>query len=117
MLYSRALLNSGYEVETAENGRKAIAQIPEFKPDLIILDLVMPEQEGIETLLQLHSQYNSIPVVAISGALGASQYLNVADLLGADATLTKPIKAEEMLRAIKLALEKKGRASAADSNA
>jgi DNA-binding NtrC family response regulator len=105
ILYSRVLSSGGFEVQTAENGREAINLLSGFRPDLIILDLVMPEQEGIETLLQLHSKHPEIPVVAISGALGANEYLHVADLLGACETLPKPIKPEQLLKTVKSVLK------------
>ena len=105
ILYTRVLSTKGFEVKTAENGREAVNLLLTFHPDLIILDLVMPEQEGIETLLQLHSQHPEIPVVAISGALGANEYLHVANLLGARQTLPKPIKPEQLLKTVETVLK------------
>jgi FixJ family two-component response regulator len=61
----------------------------------------MPEQEGIETLLELQAGWPNLPVVAISGALGAGGYLHVASLLGAGHTLTKPIKPEQLLDVVR----------------
>src|SRR5689334_19603826 len=82
-LYSQTLSRAGFDVETARNGKEGLEVVQVFKPDLIILDLVMPEQEGIETILQLQAQHPRVPILAISGALGASEYLHVANLLGA----------------------------------
>jgi DNA-binding response OmpR family regulator len=100
-LYSKALALSGFTVETAQNGREAAETVERFQPHLIILDLVMPEQEGIETLLQLQSKYPALPVLAISGALGAEDYLSVAGLLGARQTLAKPIKPDQLVQAVR----------------
>ncbi len=100
LLYTRVLSTEGFEVKTAENGREAVNLLSDFRANLIILDLVMPEQEGIETLLQLHHKHPEIPVVAISGALGATEYLHVANLLGASYTLPKPIKPEQLLKTV-----------------
>ena len=52
-LYARVLSSAGFDIKSANNGREALSSIPEFSPDLIILDLIMPEQEGIETILKL----------------------------------------------------------------
>jgi len=100
-LYSRTLAAAGFDVETARNGKEAFEVVQHFKPDLVILDLVMPEQEGIETILQLQAQYPTVPVLAISGAMGASEYLHVANLLGARRTLAKPIKPAQLVEAVK----------------
>ena len=107
VLYARALKSAGFQVETAANGREAIESLAQSEPAVIILDLVMPEQEGIETILQLHAQHPKIPVIAISGALGANEYLHVANLLGVRATLTKPIQPEQLVKAIRSVLEQR----------
>ena len=114
-LYSKALFLAGFEVKTARDGREGSQAVEKFNPDLIILDLVMPEQEGIETLLQLQSKYPNIPVIAMSGALGASEYLHVADLLGARQTLQKPVKPDQLIRTIRSVLEKSKRAGSSSA--
>jgi DNA-binding response OmpR family regulator len=101
-LYSQTLSRAGFDVETARNGKEGLEVVQVFKPDLVILDLIMPEQEGIETILQLQAQHPSVPILAISGALGASEYLHVANLLGARRTLAKPIKSEQLLEAVRM---------------
>ena len=101
MLYTRVLGAAGFETQTAHHGREALALLPEFRPDLIILDLVMPEQEGIETILKLQQMNLGLPILAISGALGANEYLNVAGLLGARSTLSKPITPEQLLGSVR----------------
>jgi DNA-binding NtrC family response regulator len=109
VLYSRTLSRAGFNVETASNGREALDAIPQRRPDLVILDLVMPEQEGIETISQLQSAYPDLPVIAISGALGANEYLHVANLLGARRTLHKPITADQLLEVVKTTLNESKR--------
>jgi DNA-binding response OmpR family regulator len=107
VLYARALTAAGFQVDTASNGREAIESLAQSEPAVIILDLVMPEQEGIETILQLHAQHPKIPVIAISGALGANEYLHVANLLGVRGTLTKPIQPEQLVKAVHSLLEQR----------
>jgi DNA-binding response OmpR family regulator len=99
-LYSKALSQAGFVVKTAENGKAAFETLEQFHPHLIILDLVMPEQEGIATLLQLQNRNPNVPVLAISGAMGANEYLSVANILGARRTLEKPIKAERLVETV-----------------
>ena len=103
-LYSKALSQAGFLVKTAENGKTAFDTVEQFQPHLIILDLVMPEQEGIGTLLQVQSKDPNVPVLAISGAMGANEYLSVANILGASRTLEKPIKAERLVETVKALL-------------
>jgi DNA-binding response OmpR family regulator len=103
-LYTKALSQAGFIVKTAENGKAAFETVEQFEPHLIILDLVMPEQEGIGTLLQLQNKNPNVPVLAISGAMGANEYLSVANILGARRTLEKPIKAERLVETVKALL-------------
>jgi two-component system, chemotaxis family, chemotaxis protein CheY len=104
VLYTRVLAAAGFEVQTAHHGRECLDLIPDFQPDLIILDLVMPEQEGIETILKLQQGNRALPILAISGAVGANEYLKVAGLLGARRALAKPITSEQLLHAVRSVL-------------
>jgi CheY-like chemotaxis protein len=64
--------------------------------DLLITDLVMPEQEGIEVIQALRRDAPGVGIIAISGAFGG-QFLKVAQALGADAVLSKPVSGELLL--------------------
>ena len=81
--------------------------------DLVITDLVMPEQEGLETLQRLRVERPELPVIAISGAFGGS-FLKSARLFGATAALPKPIDPEELLRAVREALTGQERTDSAE---
>ena len=103
----RAVLEeAGYLVAEAANGREAIEELQRAKPDLVITDLVMPEQEGIETIQALRQAHPSIGIIAISGA-GEGRYLPMARLLGADATLPKPASPEQVLAEVERILGKR----------
>lgn len=104
-LYMHVLSQQGYVVHTALNGLEAVEKAAAILPSLIILDLIMPEQEGIETLLQLHSKHPEIPVITISGAIGANEYLHVSSLLGAKVALQKPIRPETLVTAVRSVLQ------------
>jgi CheY-like chemotaxis protein len=92
----KVLEGGGYEVIEAANGKQAVKQVRAQKVDLLITDLVMPEQEGIETIIALRSEAAGIGIIAISGAFGG-RYLDAARQLGAHSVLTKPVSAEVLL--------------------
>src|SRR2546426_9091101 len=93
----RILQDAGYEVFEASDGRQAINQMRENAADLVITDLVMPEQEGLETIRSLRSERPDLKIIAMSGG----QYLAAAEKLGADLTLPKPLRAEKVLEAVR----------------
>jgi len=97
VLLRRVLQGAGYEVIEAADGKAALAQIREGKVDLIITDLVMPEQEGVETIRRLRESHPQIKVVAMSGAFGG-RLLNTAALFGAQVTLMKPVSPATILQ-------------------
>jgi DNA-binding NarL/FixJ family response regulator len=83
----------------AANGRDAFQLASSADVDLLITDLVMPEQEGLETLGRLRKLRADLAIVAISGAFGGS-LLSAARLLGAQATLPKPISADALISTV-----------------
>lgn len=97
------LESGGYFVAVATNGKDALSVLGREGFDLIITDLVMPEQEGIETIKVLRRDYPAIKVIAMSGAFGGD-YLRIASFLGAHKTLAKPIRLETVLRTVEEAL-------------
>jgi PAS domain S-box-containing protein len=99
-LLQRVLSSSGYHVLVAGDGKVGIAALKRQPVDLVITDLVMPEQEGLETVRWLHAQRPELPVIAISGAFGGS-FLKAAGMLGASATLAKPVAPEALLCTVK----------------
>lgn len=93
------LVPAGYDVELAVNGRQAIEKLKGEPCDLVITDLVMPEQEGIETIKQLRRDFPEVKIIAISGAFGGD-YLRIAGFLGAHRTMAKPVRMETVLRVV-----------------
>ena len=107
-MLSRRLERLGYQVDTAENGRVALAQIAENPFDLILLDIVMPELDGYQVLLRLKADESlrHVPVIVLS----ASDELDTAVRcieLGAEDYLPKPIDAVLLRARIGACLEKK----------
>lgn len=95
----RTLKAAGHDVHEAADGVKGLKLFEELRPDLIITDIVMPEQEGIETIRLLRQRAPNLPIIAISGG-GRLDYLGFARELGATATLPKPFGSEELLAAV-----------------
>ena len=62
-----ALTLFGYEVQTAENGKKALKILQNTKPDLVLIDMVMPEKDGIETIPEIKKKYPKVKMIAMSG--------------------------------------------------
>jgi CheY-like chemotaxis protein len=95
-LLVRVLGASGHSVRTAADGNKGLALFHEARPELIIVDIVMPNMEGIEAIRQLRQSAPSLPILAISGS-GQYGYLRFAIELGATASLQKPFGSDEFL--------------------
>jgi DNA-binding response OmpR family regulator len=102
------LLNrAGYQTEPAADGREAMRLHSLSPADLVITDIIMPDGDGLETLLELRRRADCPPVIAISGGgrLQPQNYLNIALRLGAVAVLEKPFSHEELLALTARALE------------
>jgi two-component system cell cycle sensor histidine kinase/response regulator CckA len=99
-LVQQTLSDAGYQVSSACDGRQGARLAAEQHFDLVLTDLLMPEQEGIETIRQLHRDFPSIRIIAMSGAPD-SIYLKTAEYLGAHVTLRKPIDCQNLLRVIR----------------
>ena len=101
------LINHGYTVKTANNGEEGIIIAQEFQPDLILLDLMMPEMDGIETCEKIReiSTLNST-VIAFLTARG-EDYSQIAGFnAGADDYILKPIKPKVLLSRVKALLKR-----------
>ena len=98
----KTLQRNGYDIVTAYDGLQGLHKALEEPPDLILLDIIMPEKEGLETIIELRKKYSSTRIIAISGG-GRSlpeSYLDLAHKLGARYTFTKPIDRKELLAAV-----------------
>ena len=102
---SAVLREAGYEVIEAGDGKQALQAVRSGHVDLVITDLVMPEQEGLETIQALRRELPDLAVIAVSGAFGG-QFLKMAKMLGADAVLNKPVTPETLLAAVAKVIRK-----------
>lgn len=98
----KMLAMAGYEVILAADGSEATRLWRERRVDLVIVDLFMPEKDGIETIVELRAHSPGIRIIAISGG-GASNRVDVlqdARLLGAVATIEKPFEMQVLLELV-----------------
>jgi CheY-like chemotaxis protein len=104
----RALLyeildRAGFAVVEAANGVEGLKLYRHQPADLVITDLIMPEKEGVETIMELREQFPNARIIAISGGerIGGRNYLPIAAKLGARRTITKPFSRQEILEAVR----------------
>jgi CheY-like chemotaxis protein len=98
------LQQKGYETAEAKNGKEGIRMLRQDGPfALVILDIFMPEKDGLETIMDIRKNIPGLKVIAISGGgdMGLTQYLSVAGDLGANRLVPKPFKPKEIVAAVK----------------
>jgi CheY-like chemotaxis protein len=95
----RLLRDAGYEIATAEDGVRGMAMFRSEQPDLVITDIIMPEQEGIETIAEMRKARPDAKIIAVSGSgrFGDADFLKMARSLGAMDIVSKPFDADELL--------------------
>lgn len=107
-MISQMLEREGYTISTASNGKEAVTRYRQVNSDLVVLDILMPEMDGIEATMQLKRDFPNIRILAMSGgrrALSPQFNLDSAMVLGVQGTLAKPFTREQLLRAVRLALD------------
>lgn len=98
------LQHEGYEVETAGDGRTGLEKALNWKPDLMILDLMLPELSGIEVCRRLRHE-SDVPIIMLTAKDDVSDKVMGLDM-GADDYMTKPFAIEELLARIRVGLKK-----------
>ncbi|MEA3490010.1 MAG: response regulator [Candidatus Omnitrophota bacterium] len=109
-LFRMMLEKFGYEVAEASDGEEGVELYREKPADLVITDLIMPGKEGVQTCVELRSNFPDVKIIAMSGGgfEGPEDYLESAELIGgALRTFAKPFSFKEILKAIKEILEEK----------
>ena len=102
--------DAGHEVSVASDGRAGLAALQEKPADLVITDILMPEQDGLELIRDLHREHPDVKILAISGG-GTTvklDFLPQAQELGAHGALHKPFGRSELLGTIRGLLERAG---------
>ena len=104
-LVREVLLDGGFDVQEARSGNDALARIAAIKPDLILLDKLMPDGDGTAFARDYHARKGPhAPIVALSAAADAGEW---AAQIGASAYLGKPLDIDDLLAVVKAALAKK----------
>lgn len=105
-LVARILVAEGHEVIEARHGKEALRLNQAQPADLVITDIVMPEQDGLEVIMTLRRESPTLKVIAMSGGGRFKQMeaLEMAMPLGAFASLQKPFQIEDMIQIVRQAL-------------
>ncbi|HEX3367483.1 response regulator [Phenylobacterium sp.] len=109
LLLTAAFVREGFQTYCARNGRQGVDLLQTLKPDLMITDIVMPEMEGIGTIMEARRVAPDTKVIAISGGghYGRSQnFLVWAHELGADEVLAKPFRMSSLITAARVVLDR-----------
>lgn len=106
-MLERLMRKARYDVETAEDGGRAMRLHRRRPVDLVITDIIMPEKEGLETIAEFRKSAPAVKIIAISGGgrIGPSSYLpssylRMAKMLGADRTFAKPVDTAQLLATV-----------------
>jgi CheY-like chemotaxis protein len=107
-MLAQMLAEDGHQVTTARDGDEGFRMASQSNSDLIITDILMPRQDGIQMIVALSHGANKVPIVAMSGgrrAISADFNLESATLVGVKATLSKPFTRADLRRALATALK------------
>lgn len=117
-VFEAILATRGYAVALAADGNDGLEQFRSLRPDVTIVDIFMPEKDGLETIRALRQEFPSAKIIAISagatarplqGGPALTHILRAAILFGADLVLTKPILPDDLTAAVHRLLRAEGR--------
>ena len=103
-LVENYLSQEGYKVVTAKDGKEALSVAKQAKPDLIILDIMMPEMDGYE-FMRLHRAENNTPIILLTARVDDDERI-VGLELGADDYVTKPFRPRELMARVRAVLRR-----------
>lgn len=101
-LIREALQHAGYDVREARDGKEGLRCYRQEPADLVIMDILMPDQDGLESIMTLRQEFPTAKIIAITGGsdmIGILNFLDVAKMLGARRTLQKPFDMKALLDA------------------
>jgi two-component system chemotaxis response regulator CheY len=102
-LVREVLEQAGYVVEEARGGNEGLERYRAHQADVVIMDILMPDQDGIESIVTLRREFPESRVIAMTGGgdmIGILNFLDVAKMLGANRTLQKPFTVNALLEAV-----------------
>ena len=102
LMLKKMLEKSGHEVELAINGREGMDLFEEKPADMIITDIIMPDKEGLEIILEMRNAHPDLKIIAISGGgrVSPESYLECAKHFGAERVFQKPFTQKEIVTAV-----------------
>lgn len=109
-----SLENAGLQVYSAETGQQGLIEVGTRKPDTVVLDLGLPDMEGVEVIMQIRS-WNTVPIIVLSARTDEAEKVKVLDA-GADDYLIKPFGSAELLARIRAQLRRRSLATEGNSN-
>ncbi len=107
-LIREILEQAGYQVTEARDGKEALIQYRLAPADVVIMDILMPEQDGLETTSTLRREFPNVKIIAITGSsemIGILSFLDVAKMLGAHRALQKPFEMQTLLDTVQAELQ------------
>lgn len=107
-LICATLERAGYHITEARDGKEALEQYRLAPTDLVIMDILMPNQDGLETTVALRREFPDVKVIVITGGsdmIGMLNFLDVAKMLGAHSTLQKPFEMKALLDTVQAELQ------------
>src|SRR3954465_6644512 len=104
---SMALRFNGFTISSAGTGADALSQVGEFKPDLILLDVMLPDMEGFDIAKRLGAERSRTPIIFLTARDGTDDKIRGLTL-GGDDYVTKPFSIEELLARVRTVLRRSG---------
>lgn len=106
-ILAEMLTTAGYQVVEASGGEEGIRLYRHAPFDLVVTDLVMPEKDGLEVVMELRKDFPDVKIITLSGNAYGDSSLETSKVLGAARTLRKPFKEDQLLQAVREVLESK----------
>jgi YesN/AraC family two-component response regulator len=102
LMLKKMLEKAGYEVDLASNGKEGMDLFAKASADLVITDIIMPDKEGLEIIMEMKKQRPDLKIIAISGGgrISPESYLECAAHFGASRVFQKPFKQKELVSAV-----------------
>ncbi len=103
LMLKKMLERAGYEVDLASNGKEGMDLFEKETTDLVITDIIMPDREGLELIIEMKKQRPKLKIIAMSGGgrISPDSYLECATHFGAEKVFQKPFRQKELVSAVK----------------
>ena len=108
--FASVLAAHGIPITTVRNGHDGLAVFRWAPPAVVLTDIIMPEQDGISTILAMRRECPATKIIAMSGGgpIAKSEFLTVAKKLGADAVVHKPVDVDDLVKLLRTFLRASG---------